>query len=606
MTPLRERNLAFLQARYPRIASLLSQHSAAPELVNTRSGQKSLMVQGDGNEHPLHSMYDPLREAQRWAEQCVPAKGSVLLLIGWGLGYHGAQWLQNHGSIPAGVIIYEPNVEWFNASLDCIDFTSFSPGRNIQFVVGASGMTMYQAMFSQMEHLFSQDYRLLPMPFASMYPPDAMQVVQQQWERIRINRTSMLRHMETLGYQCQTNMIKNIPAMARSLFPRSLQHSGKGKAAIVVAAGPSLDRTIDQLEDAQERAILFCCDTAWPVLCAKEIRPDVVLTKDPTELNRKHLQSVEESESVLLAYDPQVLPDVLSHWKGPLLCMPNRNHMLHQYIRPIRLTQNDPLPLSTNVAIAGFNLAEHMGCEPIAFTGLDLCFAKTAGSSHAQGSALLSETLLDDTQSRLSYSRDGMTDQVDVIQVEGIDGEMYPTTTTFHEALRMLEQRIAESKTEVIDASEGGARIQGTTILSFASLLERLSSSESKSWNISSPEMRNESLREDLRAIATHLEQCEQLAQRGLQQLVNSPESINHADKLRRQIEDGYKIYHCLQSALEPVMAKIGREGYWEDSRSPEEHHQRLTEYFTEIQQACAHFAPLYQQQAEATKNNIF
>ncbi len=601
---LERHNREILARRFPSAWAMIQSGGIEPgplhsERVMGERGTTTVAVTVDERKRFLHSKYDPLSEAQRWAASQPPPKDTVALILGWGLGYHAIEWLKQHGRSVRATIVVEPEPELFLQSLDTADLRAIPPDVKIDIILGTNGERIYQSLLAVMEALIGGDLITLPLPFADIYPKEFLSTLQNEIRKIAATRDGMLQHMAVMGDRCQECLIRNIPAMANSLFPRAVRGIASGQPGIVVAAGPSLDRNLGTLTEARDRAWIFAVDTSLRVLLQHGMSPHFTVTKDPTDLNRAHFEGLENLDRTTLVFDPQTDPAIPKRFPGQHLLMPNRNNALHSHIAGLVLEADDRLPLSTNSAVAAFNMAVAMGCDPIIFVGLDLCFSADSGRSHSKHTALASETRFSAEDHRLTYTRGEASDEVQAIEVEGIDGNRYPTTTTFLEALRLLENLIRASNVRCIDASEGGAKITGTEIVPLAEALSHhcLNPIDVSAWKTLSPPRRHPAaIKKSLSEIVTHIETCGEIAAKALS-VVQSQASgaFTECENARHRIEEGYRLYHVLQSALERLMAEIARSTFWDTtSVSEDELLKRYEWYFSEIQRACKKFGEMY------------
>jgi hypothetical protein len=317
---------------------------------------------------------------------------------------------------------------------------------------------------------------------------------------------------------------------------------------------------------------------------------------------------MENLQTPMLAFEPQVHPEIPQRFIGEKIWLPGRTHQLHYHLRTFELRQADDFPHSTNVALAAFNLAARMGCDPIIFVGLDLCFSEPGGASHAAAAALRANVRLDSPHGRLSYRRGDRQDEVEVVWVEGVDGNPYPSTSHFLEALRLLETLIHRQHALCIDATEGGARIAGTQLLPLQQALENFCRSEIAPSAVlrRCPRLRRSaSLRQSVLAIAEYLESCDRLASEALALLETdadlSPDRLRTLDDYRGRIEQGQKLYQVLENSLERLIVEIDRPGFWDDPTiPPAERTRRYVWYFSQVHLAAQTGAALYLQAAEA------
>ncbi|QIB27503.1 motility associated factor glycosyltransferase family protein [Caloranaerobacter azorensis] len=110
------------------------------------------------------------------------------------------------------------------------------------------------------------------------------------------------------------------------------------------------------------------------------------------------------------------------------------------------------------------SLADYMGCNPIILIGQDLAY--TDGKIHAQNS---------------TYEFDGNNENLgkDLIEIEDIYGNKVYTSKVWLSFLRWFELYIRENpEKEYIDATEGGAKIKGTNIMTLNEAIEKYCTEE--------------------------------------------------------------------------------------------------------------------------------
>jgi len=112
--------------------------------------------------------------------------------------------------------------------------------------------------------------------------------------------------------------------------------------------------------------------------------------------------------------------------------------------------------------VAHLNLiaADILGCDPVIFIGQDLAYPQTA--SHAHGTVLQGSAPTD-------ILRDGNTEGK---LVKGIDGTMLRTNRSFLSMKEFFESAIANSSKKFINATEGGAHIEGTEVLTLQETID--------------------------------------------------------------------------------------------------------------------------------------
>jgi hypothetical protein len=157
----------------------------------------------------------------------------------------------------------------------------------------------------------------------------------------------------------------------------------QGRPAIVVAAGPSLDRNVHDLAPVLDRAVVIACDTAARPLINLGVEPDFIVATDGSRANAAHLSSLPSSRSWLVA-EGGLHPSAFVHSDGRTFFFRVANHEPWPWLRGVGL---DCGVLGTwgSVATSAFSLALSLGCSPIVFAGAD--FAFTDGRPYCRGTS---------------------------------------------------------------------------------------------------------------------------------------------------------------------------------------------------------------------------
>ncbi|EIG8814644.1 motility associated factor glycosyltransferase family protein, partial [Campylobacter lari] len=81
------------------------------------------------------------------------------------------------------------------------------------------------------------------------------------------------------------HFIYNIPNMITHPTYKELLNKRKNLSdnAIIVSTGPSLTKQLPLLKQYQNKASIFCADSAYPILAKEGIKPDYVLSLERTE-----------------------------------------------------------------------------------------------------------------------------------------------------------------------------------------------------------------------------------------------------------------------------------------------------------------------------------
>lgn len=142
-------------------------------------------------------------------------------------------------------------------------------------------------------------------------------------------------------------------AKLNSIDIRSLEHSGIGKFAVLVAMGSSLEENIDDIKKYRDRIDVICCDKAFGPLLDHGVKADFVVVAD-AGIPYRHIENyIKDTEGVTLLATPYANTEWTHNWKGPIGFYLNQDAIESEQIfakifnREMRI-----IPASSNVSNA--------------------------------------------------------------------------------------------------------------------------------------------------------------------------------------------------------------------------------------------------------------
>ena len=222
---------------------------------------------------------------------------------------------------------------------------------------------------------------------------------------------------------------------------------------IIVAAGPSLRKNAGFLKLAKGKALIIAVSHAVGVLGADGIMPDFVAVADP----------LQESDYMLHDYERKYRLIVSSVADRRYQANYNGKLFFHSFSKDTfdyDFIQKMDDEISTgSVATDMFSLFLSAGFKNFILTGQDLAYGSD-GKTHATGEILEIDT-------------------PDQTQVKGINGEMLKTRQDWLGFKSYYENQIhLNPEITVIDATEGGAYIDGTRCMSLNQAIEEFCHNE--------------------------------------------------------------------------------------------------------------------------------
>lgn len=474
-----ERNIRALARTSPGIVRRLAQ--VAPdtgvEIFDTPEGGPSGVLRRDGRERALASRRRPLAEARRLVDGVDLASHGAIAVAGFGLGHHVRLLAERAGPMSL-IIVYEPDVPLLRAVLEEIDCTGWLCKSNVVIVEQEEQAALASAL-EGFQALVGMGLELIE------HPPSLPRLGERAGAFTKAV-TSVVRALRTTLATTLTqseitlrNCLMNVEHYAQQPGIEELRDSRCGRPGVVVSAGPSLSRNLDLLgkEGVRDRCTIIAVQTVLRPMLDRGIRPHFVVSLDHHEISRRFFEGLSEEDvrGVTLVAEPKVNPAVLDAFPGEIRL--TADDKLDGLLGEGLARRRGVLPPGATVAHLAYELARHLGCDPVVLIGQDLGF--TDGQYYADGAAIhdvwaaeLGEfrTLEMFEHERIVRSRHQLTRATDQLgRPIYTDEQMHSYLVQFEE----LFERDRQRGLVTIDATEGGVAKRSTEIMPLRDALER-------------------------------------------------------------------------------------------------------------------------------------
>lgn len=312
--------------------------------------------------------------------------------------------------------------------------------------------------FSKTLKLYNlRNLQIISMPYVkSTYPKELEQV-------IKVILESLSTYISAFGNDVgdilvgMDNYINNWEHTFRATEHIYFENLYKGKPAIIVGAGPSVDKSIEYLKKIKGRALILCVDAAMDVLLDEGIVPDIVASIERTDCTTRLYQREYIPQEIVYVGANQVPGKILDRMGRIILTGRTGDALFRYFNDSIGLTNLD---IGNNVSHILISFAQFIGCSTVIFTGLDLAYPH--GVTHAK------RTLDNFTDTmKAGYKND-------MVYVKGQKGETLETQEYFMHTRVWIEEFILQNKNcTYINCSEGGANISGAINLNIADAINQ-------------------------------------------------------------------------------------------------------------------------------------
>lgn len=181
------------------------------------------------------------------------------------------------------------------------------------------------------------------------------------------------------GLLWQFNTIKNLPILLSNPGLNELKNVFKGKPAVIVGAGPSIDDAIPFLKQYEDKFVIMSACTALNPLRKAGIKPCLAVAIDASEKTAKQFET--RCDDMFLASSSVAYPPGLHKFKGVFSGYVAAN-AVGRWLEEMGTCKGHVAAAGTVTACA-IDMAIQMGCNPIITIGVDLSFSDD-GTTHAK------------------------------------------------------------------------------------------------------------------------------------------------------------------------------------------------------------------------------
>lgn len=397
-------------------------------------------IEKDGYRWYFNSRYDDNAVAEGWVNQ-IEAEGrhDIFVLFGAANGIYVKKLKEKYKENV--IIVYEPNQEIYDKLMSYeADFF------NREDIVLENDIVNLTLIFENMINYLNYKYvHYIVMPnYDKVYNLETVKVkhmLAKNMEKIMFNRNTSIVFEEIASKNCIYN-IKD------ALYQNTLSDLIKymkaytDRPAVIVSAGPSLDKNINQLKKAKNKAFIIGVDSAVRVMVSAGILPDIIVTIDPQK-------SVARFKLTEIQSIPMVC-DIFFNWHITEVYSGKRFYTFTSRSAAMQLLSDDEtdmLMTGGSVANTAFSLAENIGFKDIVLIGQDLSYPE--GKKHAHAANVYGKNEINNNKKRY-------------YEIDGYYGGKVITESNLDIYRRWFEDIIRlHPSIRVYNATEGGAMIYG-------------------------------------------------------------------------------------------------------------------------------------------------
>ncbi|WP_410689031.1 motility accessory factor [Campylobacter lari] len=382
--------------------------------------------------------------------------------LGNGLLYKALLKNENHKSI----VVFEPNIEILYIVFHLIDFSQELENKRLYvvdkyekaYLNNFLGKELQVRNYLQNTQLFTHSFyynNYKEIPF-----------IEKNVQELCSYLITELGNNSKDSLQGITQLLHNLPYQLANPSLKDLlnQRKNKNDNAIIVASGPSLIKQLPLLKENVNKATIICVDGSYPILAKYNIKPDYVLSLERTEIISEFFNNgfKEFDKGILFILVSLIHPKTIKY-----LNKNNRKFILvHRplpFAQSLNMDDYGYLGSGMSVANMAYELAVKLGHKNIILIGQDLAYDEN-GNSHPKDYV---------------HGEDIENDRKQGLFITAYGGNGKVETNYWWKIFKdIFEKDIVLSKNTLnintYNATEGGARIEGSIEIPFKDVCEEL------------------------------------------------------------------------------------------------------------------------------------
>lgn len=421
--------------------------------AKARDNSDIMIITKDEKQYRMNSAFRPVEEAKRWAKQfSLDFPENTILQFGLGNGLF-AESILDRLCERDRLVIFEPSDKVWDVMKNQEDKLTFLGDPRVFLIHPQSIDNQLMDYFQQYidwKNIGGLKIAIHP-EYDHVYSDELKRFVQEVECLISIVNVRAATEAH-IGGKLTENMIRNFKYIKDinilrdfcSLIPEDVP-------AIIVSAGPSLEKNIDELKKAEGKAFILVVDSAVKMVLKHKIAIDAIVSVDVFK-NPEHLR-VEEARKI------------------PMLCMPHSNSMIMDYHQGRKIYAGSSPLVGKMLVGLGHDLSSYTGGGSVTCDAIGACLTMGFQKIILMGSDL---AYLGEVTHTGGVTKHIINEDEDVKYVPGVNGDKVKTRYDW-DAYRIWIENLVAVQREVtfFDATEGGALIQGTTCVKLKDVIAK-------------------------------------------------------------------------------------------------------------------------------------
>lgn len=479
----------------------------------------TLVFEKEGQKKYIMSKYTPLKESKELLGSDLGNKETLWIFFGFALGYMVDEVLETCGE-DISIIIIEPSEALLLEQINRTHKEELLKRENVIIYTGSQYQEL-KGIFTKSILYKENNFKVITrsgyLEFYREYYAQITKILNEVVTEIIIHTNTF----ERFGSLFLRNVIHNRYAIQEGFDLTYHKNKYKNIPALIVSGGPSLSKNIKWIREF--KGLIFTGGRTLTPILQQGVKPDFLVSVDPQDRTYETLRENANNNLPLITLY-QSNDKVVAANKGPQYFLEDDGFSKEF----LGIQKSHRLAMGGSVATTCISVAQYMGCNPIVFIGQDLAYtdmkmhADECSNIHLDGDKGKNKIEEREDYSVLGYKK-----------VKAVNGGEVWTTEVLINYLRWIEGFVQQcDENEFINATEGGAWIQGTVHKSFSEVISQFN-------NVDKPRIQH--IKSDDKI------DIDQNIEGSMHVLDTLKKMVKQAERLTKQLVDEYTIYKGLR-----------------------------------------------------------
>lgn len=425
------------------------------EIRNSKTvGEYSLRLKKDNVSRYVVSKYAPREKIKEKLDLYNKHSSTIFVVFGFAFGYVVDEIIKKMGN-SATIFLIEPSPNVLKAQANLVVRENYA---QVNFYNEISFSRFYANFFSQL-HMGNVDYlEIIDLFDYKFFYPKYYERIMGIIEVCESDLRTNLGTVSAIGDRYLSNLLNNIGYLNSSYDIKAIKNKYKGYPVVVVMAGPSLDKNLEELKNFD--GLIFAIGRTVQSVKSIGKNPDFSFIVDYSVKMDATFGGFYDIPLVALISSAQ---EVINNWEDKIYFI-THDHTMEELV-DVKLEEFE---INVSVSTLAIEFAKYVGAGPIIIIGQDLGF--TRKKMYSKTCNIYENPNLAERLDKIDVSKS----KVHEIVQGYYDDEEILSSSIFTAIKRWIQRFIkANPNIKVINSTEGGARIEGALQMPLKEAIEK-------------------------------------------------------------------------------------------------------------------------------------